>query len=91
MIAGGNRPSLTEARAETGGGFLGVGLSIQSNILLKTDFFDSLSSLHKSGLLFCDVDLAQCFCSCQTKHRTIYETVNTALGDGIHAYAIALF
>ena len=25
-----------------GGGFLGVGLSIQSNILLKTDFFDSL-------------------------------------------------
>ena len=43
MIAGGNRPSLTEARAETGGGFLGVGLSIQSNILLKTDFFDSLN------------------------------------------------
>ena len=42
MIAGGNRPSLTEARAETGGGVMGVGLSIQSNILLKTDFFDSL-------------------------------------------------
>ena len=35
MIAGGNRPSLTEARAETGDGFMGVGLSIQSNILPK--------------------------------------------------------
>ena len=42
MIAGGNRPSLTEARAETGDGFMGGGQLIQSNILLKIDFFDSL-------------------------------------------------
>ncbi len=42
MIAGGNRPSLTEARAETGGGVMGLGQLIQSNILLKTNFFDSL-------------------------------------------------